>query len=123
MPELDRRMAVLGPHLYDGVPLSVAARQAEVPLRTAQRWLASYRADGAAGLTRSRRADRGRRQIPDELVEVIEGLALRRPPPQIAQIHRQVVELAEKQGVAAPGVSVGAANRARAEPGPVGAGA
>jgi len=105
VPELDRRLAVLGPHLYDGVPLSVAARQAEVPLRTVQRWLASYRADGAAGLTRSRRADRGRRQIPVELVELveaIEGLALRRPPPQIAQIHRQVVELAEKQGVAAP---------------------
>lgn len=33
---------------------------------------------------------------------MIEGLALRRPPPQIAQIHRQVVELAGKQGVAAP---------------------
>ncbi len=102
MPELDRRMAVLSPHLYEGVPLSVSARQAEVPLRTAQRWLASYQADGAAGLTRSRRADRGRRQIPVELVEVIEGLALRRPPPQIAQIHRRVVELAEKQGVAVP---------------------
>lgn len=29
-------MAVLGPHLYDGVPLSVAPRQAEVPLRTAR---------------------------------------------------------------------------------------
>lgn len=27
MPELDRRMAVLSPHLYDGVPLTVAARR------------------------------------------------------------------------------------------------
>ncbi len=52
MPELDRRMAVLGPHLYDGVPLTVAARRQGVPARTAQRWLASYRPEGAAGLTR-----------------------------------------------------------------------
>lgn len=59
MPELDRRMAVLSPHLYDGVPLTVAARRQGVPVRTAQRWLASYRVEGAAGLTRSPRADRG----------------------------------------------------------------
>lgn len=100
--ELDRRMAVLSPHLYDGVPLSVAAKDAGVPLRTARRWLAAYRADGTAGLVDAPRADRGGRRMPAELVEVIEGLALRRPPPLIAQIHRQVTELAENQGVAVP---------------------
>jgi len=50
---------VLSPHLYDAVPLSVTARQAGVSTRTARRWLASYRADGAAALVRSGRADRG----------------------------------------------------------------
>jgi putative transposase len=78
--ELDRRMAVLSPHLYDGVALR-AAEDAGVPLRTARRWLAAYRADGAAGLMRSPRSDRHSRRIPDELVQVIEGLALRKPPP------------------------------------------
>ncbi len=102
MSELDRRMAVLGPHLYDGVSLTVTARRAGVSLRTAQRWLAAYRAEGSAGLTRSRRADRGSPRMPDELVELTEGLALRRPPPKIAQIYRQVAELAERRGVTAP---------------------
>jgi len=33
-----------------GVPLVEAADRAGVPLRTARRWLAAYKADGAAGL-------------------------------------------------------------------------
>lgn len=63
-------------------------------LRTVQRWPACYRADGDMRLTRSRRADCGRRQIPTQLVEAIEGLALWCPRPDTAPIHRQVVELA-----------------------------
>ena len=47
---LDERMAVLGPHLFDGVPLTQAAERAGVPLRSAYRWLASYRVSGSAGL-------------------------------------------------------------------------
>ena len=86
--EAEVRLAVLGPHLHDGVPLSVAAQRAGVPLRTARRWLAAYRSDGAAGLSRSGRADRGgRRRMPPEMVELIEGLALRRPPPRIVEVY------------------------------------
>lgn len=40
------RYAVLRPHLDDGISLAEAARQGEVALRTAQRWLASYRKSG-----------------------------------------------------------------------------
>ena len=43
----DERMAVLGPHVHDGVPLLQAASAAGVPLRTAQRWLAAYLTQGA----------------------------------------------------------------------------
>ena len=102
MPDLEERLAVLGPHLHDGVPLSVAARRAGVPLRTARRWLAVYLADGAAGLSRSGRADRGGRRIPNELVEIVEGLALRRPPPRIAEVHRLAGDLAGRRGLPAP---------------------
>jgi transposase len=38
-------------HSY-GVPLTQAAREAQVPLRTAQRWLVRYRAGGLAALAR-----------------------------------------------------------------------
>jgi len=81
-------MRVLGPHVFDGVPLTRAAAAESVPLRTAQRWLAAYKADGAAGLARASRSDRAkRRRIPVELVTLIEGWALRRPPPRVAEVH------------------------------------
>ena len=38
------RFAVLRPHLEDGVPLARAAGDAGVAVRTAQQWLARYRA-------------------------------------------------------------------------------
>ena len=84
----DERMAVLGPHVHDGVPLLQAASAAGVPLRTAQRWLTAYLTQGAIGLRRSGRADKDRHRLPDELLEVIEGMALRRPPPHAAEVHR-----------------------------------
>jgi putative transposase len=59
------RYAVLRPHLEDGVALTSAGRQAGVPLRMAQRWLAAYRASGLAGLARARRSDQGSRSLPD----------------------------------------------------------
>jgi putative transposase len=73
-----------------------------VPLRTLQRWLARYRNSGLAGLGRRPRSDRGQRALPEQLVTVIEGMALRRPPPSAATIHRQVIDLAGEQGWPAP---------------------
>jgi len=45
----DGRMAVLGPHVHEGVPLVQAASAAGVPLRTAQRWIAAYLTQGEPG--------------------------------------------------------------------------
>lgn len=84
------RWRVLRPHLEDGVPLLRAASEAEVALRTAQRWLTRYRAEGLAGLARAPRADRGTRRLPDDLRLLIEGLALRPPGPSAAHVHRLV---------------------------------
>jgi len=72
--ELDGRLVVLNPHLHDGVPLVEAARRAGVPRRTATRWLAAYQANGLEGLRRLDRADRGRRRLPQEMIE---GMARR----------------------------------------------
>jgi len=88
------RFAVLRPHLNDGVPLSEAACDAGVPLRSAQRWLARYRATGLAGLVRAKRSDTGNRKFPAELVHLIEGMALHKPRPSIAALHRKVIALA-----------------------------
>jgi putative transposase len=88
------RFAVLRSHLNEGIPLSEVARTAGVPLRSVQRWLARYRTAGLVGLARAPRSDTGQRKLPAELVQVIEGMALRKPPPSIAAIHRRMTALA-----------------------------
>jgi putative transposase len=97
-----RRWAVLRPHVEDGVPLTAAAREAGVPLRTAQRWLARYRADGLIGLARTTRSDRGGRRVTAELVQLIEGLALCRPRPSVATVARRAARAATEHGWPVP---------------------
>ena len=103
--EAMRRFLVLRPHLEDGATLTAAARSAGVSLRTAQRWLFLYRQGSLAGLATKRRRDRGTRRFPTGVVDLVEGLALRRPEPSTAWIHRQVVEVAHREGWAVPSYS------------------
>jgi putative transposase len=84
------------------VPLAAVARAAGVPLRTLERWAQRYRTEGLAGLARQPRADRGTRKFPAELIGLVEGLALQRPPPTAAAIHRQLLGIAAQQGWPAP---------------------
>ena len=91
--------------LEDGVTLTAAARSAGVSLRTAQRWLSLYRQGGLVGLAPKRRSDRGTRRFPAGVVDLVGGLALRRPEPSTAWIHRQVVEAGHPQGWAVPSYS------------------
>jgi putative transposase len=100
--DLEKRLTVLGPHLHEGVPLTRAAADAGVPARTARRWLTAYEADGANGLARSSRTDRGSHRVSAEMRTLIEGLALRRPPPQMAEVHRAVAKIAAEKGWPAP---------------------
>jgi putative transposase len=88
------RFTVLRSHLEEGIPLAQVAHDAGVPLRSVQRWLARYRAAGLVGLIRVQRSDTGKRKLPAELVEVVEGMALRTPRLSIAAIHRRVTVLA-----------------------------
>jgi putative transposase len=99
------RHAVLRAHLENGVPLARAAAAAAVPLRTAERWLALYRRGGLAALAPATRRDRGRRRFPDELIALIEGMALRRPAPSIAHVHRHATAAASANGWPIPSYS------------------
>lgn len=65
------RFAVLRPHLEEGVPLTRAAGEAGIPMRTAERWLARYRQDGLVGLVRPARRDAGTHRSPAALVALI----------------------------------------------------
>ncbi len=100
------RFTLLQPYLEEGVPLTRVAQDRGVPLRTVQRWLHGYRQRGLAGLARTPRADRGQRHLPGDLIGLIEGLALRKPPPTVAAVHRQVVTVAEREGWPLPSYSI-----------------
>lgn len=100
-----RRLALIHAHLDDGVPMTSAARDAGVPIRTARRWLARFRDAGPAGLTPKPRSDAGARKIARELVELIEGLAFTKPRQSAATIHRRVAAVAGVRGWSVPSYS------------------
>lgn len=96
------RWRILRAHLEDGSPVVRVAAEENVPERTLRRWLAEYRDGGLAALARRPRSDKGSRKMPSELKLLIEGLALHRPPPTTAAVHRQVSSVAREQGWPVP---------------------
>jgi len=75
------------PQLERNQPLQSVAVAAGIPYCTAHRWLAQYRWFALAALPKKTRVDRGqRRAASGELKQVIEGLALQKPPLPIAAL-------------------------------------
>ena len=98
-----RRYQLLRPHIEEGSALAPIARDVGVALRTAQRWVSRYRTSGLAGLTRSQRGDLGQRRVSSaELVKLVEGLALQRPPLSSRAIWREVRAVALTAGDRSP---------------------
>jgi len=101
------RYRLLAPHLEGERTLRSVAEEAGVSLRTAQRWVDRYRKSGLVALTRGERADDGgRRVVTPRLLEVIEGLALEKPPLPISSIYRQIKLFAASLGESVPSYSV-----------------
>lgn len=100
------RWRILRLHVEDEVPLARLARESGVGLRTLERWHARYRTDGYAGLETAPRMDAGTHRLPTDLVHVIEGLALSKPRPAIATIHRKVTGICGIHGWPVPSYSV-----------------
>jgi len=86
------RYTIIHPALEDGVSQAQIARTHGLPPSTIQRWLKQYREKGLVGLaTHVTRSDKGKaRSVPEQAVQLIEGLALQTPPRSAASIHRQV---------------------------------
>ena len=98
------RYRKLRPHLEQDAPLVGVAREALLPLRTAQRWVSRYRRFGLIGLIRAGRIDQGkRRRVPDDLRRLAEGLALGRPPLGPSAIYREICRIARARGEPPPG--------------------
>jgi len=56
------RFRLLQPYLEDDRPLKAVAAAAEIPFRTAQRWVSLFRQFGLTALARKRRTDTGHRR-------------------------------------------------------------
>ncbi|WP_427131260.1 helix-turn-helix domain-containing protein [Pseudarthrobacter sp. S9] len=87
------RWQILRRHIENGVPLTTLAAHEGIGLRTLQRWHAAHKRDGIAGLSTANRGTTGRRSTP-ELVALVEGLALVKPPLPITAIARKANRVA-----------------------------
>lgn len=96
------RWRVLRLHVEDQVPLTALARDTGISTRTLQRWHHLYRTQGISALDPHTRSDSGRRRTAAETVAFIEHLALTRPRPSIATLHRLARADATQRNVPEP---------------------
>lgn len=71
-------------------------------MRALQRWHQLYRDGGGTAIDFHPRADAGTRSTAAETVTFVERLALTRPRPALATLHRLAVDEAERSGRSAP---------------------
>lgn len=90
------RWRLLRLHVEDGIPLAALARDTDISLRTLQRWKHAYTADGIAGLNPRGRVDAGSRRTDADVIRFVERLALTRPRPSIAALHRLAAKEADR---------------------------
>lgn len=96
------RWRVLRLHVEDQIPLAVLARETGISARTLQRWHQLYRAGGIASLDAHARIDKGARRTSAETVAFIERLALSRPRPSLATLHRLAITDAQARELPPP---------------------
>ena len=90
---------IIRPYLEGNCSQVKLARCSGVPIKTLQRWVQRYRAQGLCGLGRFPRSDRGTHPgMPPEERAFIEGLALQKPQRSKVMIHHQVCDVARERG-------------------------
>lgn len=82
--------------------MATLARDTGISIRTLQRWNRRYRDDGISGLEPRLRGDKGTRRTDARTVTFIERLALTRPRPALATLHRLTVADANQRGACPP---------------------
>lgn len=98
--DASERWQVLRLHVEDGIPLAALARETGIGLRTLERWHHRYKSDGTP--TPPAPAAIATRRVAAALVTFTERLALTRPRPSIATLHRLVATEAGRTHQPAP---------------------
>ena len=99
------RWRILRLHVEDVIPLTTLARETDVGVRTLQRWKRLYLDGGIDVLHNEPRSDRGTRRTQQEIISLVERLALTRPRPSIATLHRLACAEAGRNSFARPSYS------------------
>ena len=97
-----KRWHILRLHVEDQIPLAVLARETGISSRTLQRWHQLYRVGGVAALDPHARTDKGVRRTSAETVAFVERLALTRPRPSVATLHRLTIADAQAHELPSP---------------------
>lgn len=98
--DASERWQILRLHVEDGIPLAALARETGIGLRTLERWHHRYKSDGTP--TPPAPAAIATRRVAAALVTFTERLALTRPRPSIATLHRLVATEAGRTHQPAP---------------------
>ncbi|RZK32594.1 MAG: transposase, partial [Hymenobacter sp.] len=102
LSSLDKYRLIL-PILEREVSMVRVSQSESIPIRTLRYWIKQFSEKGLAGLQRAKRKDSGdSRTLTRELTELIQGLALQKPPLTISAIHRKIVILAKRSKVKPP---------------------
>jgi len=97
------KFTLLQPYLDKTSTLISISEQTGIAIRNLHRWVNQYHQYGLEGLKPKPRKDKGiYREFPEDLIKMIEGLALQKPKRTVASIHRQITHYAQNLKLAIP---------------------
>ena len=83
-----KKLRTITPFLDGELTLQAISQDSKVPLRTLSRWITRYRKSGFAGLVRQTRASS--LSMPEEMLQLVEGLALQSSGRTVSSIKREI---------------------------------
>ena len=101
------KFKVIQLYLEDKATLTSIAKVTGISIRSLHRWVSQYNENGLDGLKLKARYDKGiYRDLSENLVQVIEGLALQKPKRTVAAIHRQILRHAQDNKLPSPSYAI-----------------
>ncbi|WP_244946958.1 helix-turn-helix domain-containing protein [Legionella israelensis] len=101
------KFKIIEPYLNGDESLTSISKQKDIAIRSLHRWVSLYKKYGFDGLKPKSRRDRGcYRKIPEQMVNMIEGLALNKNKKSMASIHRQISHYAKENALPIPSYAV-----------------
>lgn len=101
------KFKIIQPYLDKTSTLISISENGGISIRSLHRWVNQYKKNGLEGLKSKPRKDTGcYRDLPLNLVHMIEGMALQKPKRTVASIHRQIALYADNNKLSVPSYSL-----------------